>query len=290
MRKLLLLLTAMATLVVAAPASAATTAQATITKRGFVPAPITINAGDAVRWTNGDTANHQMVNLNGKVISPVLKPGETFTKTFLSPGTYRYMDADDDTMRTVVTVRPAAPQAVTLSASTSAVTYGGTFTLSGSVSSHQAGEDVTIYAQRYGETSYSPIATASTDDGGGWNYVAKPTIQTSYQARWRSAESDRASVGVRPLVTLRTLAGVRLFSTRVVAQRSFAGRTARFQRRNSAGQWITIKFVRLGANSGAAFRARVPHGTSALRVFFSVNQAGAGYLSGISRTVIYHRA
>jgi hypothetical protein len=49
-------------------------------------------------------------------------------------------------------------------------------------------------------------------------------------------------------------------------------------------------FVRLDENSRAVFRARIARGsTSALRVFFSVNQAGSGYLSGISRTVIYQR-
>jgi S-adenosylmethionine synthetase len=91
-------------------------------------------------------------------------------------------------------------------------------------------------------------------------------------------------------VTLRILAGVNRFSTRVVAAKSFAGRIARFQKRNAAGQWITKKFVRLDVNSKAVFRARLARrSTSAIRVFFSVNQAGPGYLSGISRTVIYHR-
>jgi hypothetical protein len=30
-------------------------------------------------------------------------------------------------------------------------------------------------------------------------------------------------------------------------------------------------------------------GNSALRFAFSVNQAGAGYLAGFSRTLVYHR-
>jgi hypothetical protein len=41
--------------------------------------------------------------------------------------------------------------------------------------------------------------------------------------------------------------------------------------------------------SSAALKASLPLGTSALRFAFSVNQAGAGYLAGFSRTLVYHR-
>ena len=71
--------------------------------------------------------------------------------------------------------------------------------------------------------------------------------------------------------------------------RSFAGRYVQFQRRSSLGQWVTIKRVRLNTSSAAVFRATPPRGTSSLRIAFSVNQAGAGYLAGISRTIVYHR-
>jgi O-acetylhomoserine/O-acetylserine sulfhydrylase-like pyridoxal-dependent enzyme len=200
------------------------------------------------------------------------------------------MDASDGTMRTVVTVRPTTTQAVTLNASASRVIYGRAFTLSGTVSSRKAGEDVNIVAQRFGESSFTALGTVKTGEDGDWSFVARPTIQTAYQARWRDVSSGAATVGVRPLVALRILAGVNRFSTRVVAAKSFAGRIARFQKRNAAGQWITKKFVRLDVNSKAVFRARLARrSTSAIRVFLSVNQAGPGYLSGISRTVIYHR-
>ena len=51
-----------------------------------------------------------------------------------------------------------------------------------------------------------------------------------------------------------------------------------------------MKRVRLNANSAAAFRGNLPYGSSTLRMAFSVNQAGAGYLGSFSGTIVYHRA
>jgi len=43
--------------------------------------------------------------------------------------------------------------------------------------------------------------------------------------------------------------------------------------------------VRLGAHSRAEFKVTLPKGRSRLRVAISVNQAGAGFLGGFSRTI-----
>ena len=85
-----------------------------------------------------------------------------------------------------------------------------------------------------------------------------------------------------PLVTFHLITHKR-FSTRVIAARSFAGKIVRFQRLGAHG-WVTMKRVRLGSNSGAIFRTKL-HQSSRLRVTFSVNQAGPGYLGGVSRTL-----
>ena len=48
---------------------------------------------------------------------------------------------------------------------------------------------------------------------------------------------------------------------------------------------------RLSSNSGAVFPATLlPHGTSTIRVAISVNQAGPGYLGGLSRELTVRRA
>jgi len=86
----------------------------------------------------------------------------------------------------------------------------------------------------------------------------------------------------------RALVG-RRFLAKVTAARSFAGRVVNVQRRRS-GIWVTLEHVRLGFGSQATFRAPVLRGTSTLRVVITQTQAGAGYLAGISRSIVYHRA
>ncbi|HEX2288061.1 MAG TPA: hypothetical protein VHH31_04830, partial [Gaiellaceae bacterium] len=90
----------------------------------------------------------------------------------------------------------------------------------------------------------------------------------------------------RPRVAFRRIGRAR-FVTRVVAARSFRGRKVKFQRRTSAGRWVTVKRVRLKRRSAATFRTRLRRGT--FRIVMSVNQAGPGYLAGISRTIVYRR-
>lgn len=128
-----------------------------------------------------------------------------------------------------------------------------------------------------------------TGTNGAWSLSTKPTIQTSYQARWGDAASPALTVGVKPLVTFHVITGNR-FSTRVVAGHSFTGRYVQLQRRSSLGQWVTLKRVKLGTSSNAIFRATLPKGTSTPRIAISVNQTGTGYLGGISRTIVYHHA
>ncbi len=184
---------------------------------------------------------------------------------------------------------------VTLATPAPRVVYGRGLTLSGSVPVKRAGETVTIFAQPFGEGSFRSVANVLTAADGTWRYVARPRIRTSYLASWNGGRSGATTVGVRPGVSLRrTSAG--LLATRVTGTRSFAGRIVQLQRRTAAGRWVTIKRLRLNARSAATFRpvtfrAALPRGTrSTLRIAISVNQAGAGYLGGFSRTVLFRRA
>jgi hypothetical protein len=191
-----------------------------------------------------------------------------------------------------VTPKPVTPApSVTLSASMFKVVYGTPTTLSGVISTKLPGENVTVLSQPYAfpDAKFSSIATVTTGAGGAWSYSAKPTIRTAYQAHWKSSTSAALTIGVKPLVTFHAITGNR-FSTKVVAAHSFATRLVQFQRRSSIGQWVTLKQLRLSATSSAIFRATLPRGTSNLRIAISVNQAGAGYLGGTSRTIIAHRA
>ena len=197
------------------------------------------------------------------------------------------------TMTSVPTavVKAATVPTVSLASSASKVVYGTPVTLSGAISASEAGESVTIQAQHLSQadTSFSPLATVATNSEGGWSYTTKPTVQTTYQAHWNEVASSTLRVGVHPLVAFHVIVGNR-FSTKVVAGHGFPSRIVQLQRRSSLGQWVTVKRVHLNAKSVAIFRATLPKGTSRLRIAFSVNQAGPGYLGGLSRTIVYHHS
>jgi hypothetical protein len=178
---------------------------------------------------------------------------------------------------------------VTLTASATAVVYGRSVMLSGVVPTRRAGELVTIFAREVGGVSPHSLASVVTDATGTWRLLARPTILTYYLAGWNGGFTPETVVGVRPSVSFRALAG-RRFKVRVAGSHSFAGRSVKLQRQTAGGRWVTVKRVRLGRNSGAIFRARLPRGRSVLRIAMSVNQAGFGYLAGFSRTITVRRS
>jgi hypothetical protein len=181
-------------------------------------------------------------------------------------------------------------QSVTLSASALRTISGDFVTLSGTVSSGQVGVSVSILSQPLGATSFASIATALSGAGGQWTYMARPKIQTSYEASASGGASPAVTVGVSPAISLRLITGAR-FSTRVVAGTSFAGRVVQLQRMVS-DHWVTVKRATLNPKSSALFAASAlpAHQSSTIRIAMSVNAAGPGYLGGFSRTITYRRS
>src|SRR6266496_6249054 len=98
MRRFIPIAVAGLALVLAAPASTATST-VQIKSTGFVPATVTINQDDSVTWTNTDTKDHQVVSNSGAFASAILKPGKTYTHAFPSGGTFRYHDGLHPTLR-----------------------------------------------------------------------------------------------------------------------------------------------------------------------------------------------
>ncbi len=291
MKKLLLPLVAVAALVVgAAPATTASTATKTvqIKRSAFSPSTVTIKTGDSITWKNVDTQNHQVVSNNGSFVSPILGPGKSYSHRFDAAGTYHYHYGLNAAVKGVAKVT-GPPPAVTIGASLPIIVYGQAVSLSGSVSSGNANETVTIWAQPYPQASLQQVATLKTATGGVWQYALAPSpkIFTNYQARWNGRTSLTVGVSVRPRIRLSYRNGK--FSTAVQAGTSHAGKSVIVQRLSRFGQWVTIRKVRLGGRSTALFRATLPKGKSRIRVAMSVNQAGAGYLAGYSPTITVRR-
>ena len=211
------------------------------------------------------------------------------TLTGLTPATtYHYrLVAKSDAGKTYAADATFTTTGVTLTVVARQVVFGGRITLSGVVPTHQAGEQVVIFAQSYGGGSFQSKSTVLTGANGTWAYIAKPGIDTAYEASWRNGMSAPVSIGVHPSIALRQTAK-KTFVVKVAAGRSFAGRLVQLQRLSN-GRWSTIRRVRLGPRSRAELHVSLPKGRSTVRIALSVNQAGAGFLGGTSRAITVKR-
>ena len=289
MRRLILCTAAALALVVPGATQSAvgiTTKAVKITATGFSPATVTLAAGNAVKWTNRDTKNHQVVANNGAFASAIIAPGHSYTKIFNTAGTYRYHDGLHPSLTGKVVVT-GPPPAVSIGAAAPILVFGQATHLTGQVSNRQAGETVTVWAQQYGEPSAMLIATLTTGADGVWDVVVKPNLLTTYNARWKGTSSSTVQIAVRPKVTFTLRRGHGF--VKVTTNRSMAGRKVYIQRLTRFREWVKIKRVILGASSSRAFRFHPRRGRYTLRAYMTVNQAGPGYIDGISRARFYRQ-
>ena len=302
MRKLILFIGVLGSLVLASQAGAATITVA-INRAGFTPNPARIETGDTITWTNSDTRNRQVISRGAGFASPILKPGDTYSFTFKTAGRFAYEETlVEPTQKGSVVVTttapppppPAAPGTATLSASKDSVVYGGAVVLSGELSSSTAGEVVEVLSAPAGTfvvAAMTKIAETTTTAGGEFRVAVRPTVGTTYRVRWKTTTSGRVTVGVRPRIGLGITSIARgMFTARATSSRSNAGRVVLFQRAGRFGQWNTLKRVRLGAFGTARFHASLPRGVSRVRVYMSAAQAGSGYLAGTSPIRLVRRA
>jgi hypothetical protein len=178
----------------------------------------------------------------------------------------------------------AKPKAVTISLSRPAVVYGGSVTLSGTVSSHQAGEHVIVLGRPWAATTFTQVSMVDTVAKGAWSHTASPQIQTSYKAQWNTATSQKVTVKVRPKITLTLKSRTArrgTFSVEVSGNRPFTGKRVLIQRLTADGP-ATIKSAVLGPASTTTFTIRLPRHHARVRVVMSTSQATPGYIAGYS--------
>jgi plastocyanin len=272
---------------VLSPAAGAATVDIRIDRTGFVPASVTVNAGDTVRWTNRDSSNHQVVSETGAFASAILRPGQSYAFAFQTAGTFHYRDGLKPAERGTVRVS-GPPPGVTLGATAPIVVYGSQTHLVGVVSSKAAGEQVTLLQSPSGGTGYATFTVVTTGAGGAFDVPVTPPLLTAYAAQYKGVTSGEVRVQVRPKLTLMP-SGRGRFLARVAGAHSFAGRWVYLQRRSGFGQWVSVVRYRLGAASGKLFRIPKRHGVSRYRMFITINQAGPGYLESWSGTQVVRR-
>ena len=269
--------------------------QVSITKDGFTPAETIVKAGDTVTWTNKDTANHQVVGNGGGFSSPVLAGGQSYTHTFLLPGTHAYHDGLQPSLKgsVIVTavVTPPAQESISLTGNRLLVVYGRTTTLSGKIDNGTAGEKVTITAQPQvaGKVAESTqTVTASAD--GSFSAVVQPLVHTTYTASTDKSRSDTVAINVAPKLGVGFLSRTR-FVFRATAARSLVHRYGLLQKR--VGRvWVSMRRLYLARASfgpgqsvvsSVTVRIHLRHGLS-LRVRMPLGQTVPGYVSASSNT------
>jgi plastocyanin len=281
MKTILLLSVALLLSLVVAASAGADTKTVQITRTGFTPASTTVAVGDTVTWHNADTVSHQVVANDGSFASPVLTAGQTYSFTFTKAAKTTYHDAFKTTHKGTVTVNaPAA--SVSLTTSTTTITYGENTKVSGAVTNQLTSEPVTLTAQPYGKGSQS-LNTTTTQAGGTFAFGIAPTIQTSYVAHYRTASSPSVTINVRPLVGFGH-SGIR-YTAKVTSDLAYAGHYVWLQRKSPTGSFRNVKRVYLGTGSRATFTAKLVKGRSILRLVLPDAQAGVGYVASTSRLI-----
>jgi hypothetical protein len=185
----------------------------------------------------------------------------------------------------------AAPPSLTLKAAPTVVTYGGTSTLSGVLSTQKTGQAVDIQAQECGQNAFKKVASATTTTGGAFSYAAKPTIDSTYQAKLKGATSPTVAVKVAPVLSLKKLS-LGKFRVSATAAQSFAGKYVVFQRLRRT-KWVTLKKVTLATArtttaptqvTSATFRIKLP-AKLRVRSVLPAAQAATCYLGAKSKVI-----
>jgi len=281
MKKLLMLLAAVVATLIVAGSAGADTKTVQITRQGFTPTSTTVAIGDSVTWRNADTVNHQVVANDGTFASPVLKAGETYTFTFTKSAKTAYHDSFATSKKGTVTVN-APPANVTLDSNAKTILYGDNTTVSGVVTNQLTNEPVSLTSQPYGKGTQS-IATTTTQTNGQFSFGVSPTIQTTYQAHWRTTNSPNVTINVAPRVGFGH-SGTR-YTAKVTSDLNYAGHYVWVQRKAPFGSFRSVKRIYLGTSSRAVFTLKLVKGRSILRLVLTDTQAGVGYVASASRMI-----
>jgi hypothetical protein len=192
----------------------------------------------------------------------------------------------------VVKAKPTVD--VTLDSNRSAVVYGGSVTLSGQISSGQAGQSVTIMEHRFpfGRTGQvREVGTVTTTAGGSFDLAVNPLIRTLYTAKIGAKNSEPVAVDVQPRLRLSRLGTQHRFLFRVSAIRSFVGKYGLLQRWNARSHvWVSVRRVFLGSARQVSATTMVTRtifrwnrSNVRIRVLMPRSQTAPGYISGTTR-------
>ena len=172
----------------------------------------------------------------------------------------------------------------------------GPVRVAGTISEAKADEEITLQAKDCGQPTFRAVASARTEQGGGWNIRYAPTVSTVLRAVWKDAVS--APVTLRSRVDIRIepdLSRRNGYEIAVVSKSQLWRKKVLIQLRDRRlGRWKTVKTIVLtdsGAAPGSVYvwstaelTMRVPKGSS-IRAVMPSTQAGPCYHGGYSNTL-----
>lgn len=139
-----------------------------IRDNSYSPTPVTVTAGDTVKWTHRGNVLHTVTADDNSFNSENMLPGNTYTHVFPNPGTYGYhCTIHGNAMHGTVVVQTAAQTTTTTRPSTTTTTRRTTTTLAAGESSVTAPGETTTTSTDAGETTTTLVGdtTTSTDNG-----------------------------------------------------------------------------------------------------------------------------
>lgn len=186
----------------------------------------------------------------------------------------------------------------TIAASTTALTFGGSVTLSGKLTradtgAPMAGSAVRLYARQKGATAWRLLRTATASSTGTVSYVYKPSFGNDFQWRWETGTADLigtgstlVSTGVRVAVTANLSRTTAPLGTAVAMSGSVspnhAGQYVYLQRYLGNNVWTNETAMKLSSTSVYSFHPKpAARGTYYYRV---VRPADTDHLLGVSPT------
>jgi plastocyanin len=89
-----------------APAPLSGNVDVTIAGFAFAPDKLTVKVGTTVKWTNNDSASHNVIADDNSWGSTTLETGDSFSFTFNTAGTYAYHCGFHSSMKATITVVP----------------------------------------------------------------------------------------------------------------------------------------------------------------------------------------
>jgi plastocyanin len=254
----------------ASPAAAAASERVVdMPAKYFDPANVTALAGDTVTWTNSDTIEHDVAQLDGAFDSGRLGPGGRFSYTFSQPGHYAYRCTIHAFMAGSIDV-----YAFQLLGPDHPVSIGRPAVLHGIA---PAGTPLVRIEARRADGTWAPVTAVVPDADGTFRARVTPTAPTVYRAIADAGPSLPLplKVGARLDTAVKRLHGGRyaITATAKPAQPGAPAALQLYSRERFA--WRQVAHTTVGRDSKARFTISPP-GHYAARVVLLRGKRGYG--------------